>query len=215
MIVFLFSAVANNDNIFYKAYTSYPGYVYDKNHNYWKDYYPPKLFNATYDSPGITSIEENMRPTRGFMPTRTHGWGEPTNATDSCWMDYEANFNNYNKNFELFEQLLQTCLENDIVVIGVITPQNPRYKETGTFGYRGLRRSEAAVSIKNIKQLRDTYPNFILMDENNMGNHDYSDDMAWGKVSWDAFKNVDGSHNVDIICSDRISVAFPHNWLRC
>ena len=168
----------DNDNIFYKAYTSYPGYVYDKNHNYWKDYYPPKLFNATYDSPGITSIEENMRPTRGFMPTRTHGWGEPTNATDSCWMDYEANFNNYNKNFELFEQLLQTCLENDIVVIGVITPQNPRYKETGTFGYRGLRRSEAAVSIKNIKQLRDTYPNFILMDENNMGNHDYSDDMA-------------------------------------
>ena len=63
-------------------------------------------------------------------------------------------------------------------VIGVITPQNPRYKETGTFGYRGLRRSEAAVSIKNLKQLRDTYPNFILMDENNMGNHDYSDDMA-------------------------------------
>ena len=32
--------------------------------------------------------------------------------------------------------------------------------------------------IQEIADLNITYPNFILMDENNMGNHDYTDDMA-------------------------------------
>ena len=68
----------NANNMFYQAYESYPGYVYDMNHNYWKDGYPKGLFKATYDSPGTSSQAENNRPTRGHLITSANGWGEPT-----------------------------------------------------------------------------------------------------------------------------------------
>ena len=166
----------NSENMFYEAYKSYPGYVYDKNHNYWKDEYPEGLFEATYNSPGPSKTANKHRPTRGFLADVAHGWGEPAVTTDSNWLD--ENFEIYQSNFNEFAQLLETCNENGITVIGVITPQNPRYNETGAFGRAGLRRSDMPKLIQEIADLNITYPNFILMDENNMGNHDYTDDMA-------------------------------------
>ena len=166
----------NSENMFYEAYKSYPGYIYDKNHNYWKDEYPEGLFEATYNSPGPSKTANKHRPTRGFLADVAHGWGEPAVTTDSNWLD--ENFEIYQSNFNEFAQLLETCNENGITVIGVITPQNPRYNETGAFGRAGLRRSDMPKLIQEIADLNITYPNFILMDENNMGNHDYTDDMA-------------------------------------
>jgi hypothetical protein len=78
----------------------------------------------------------------------------------------------------MFVELLKTCKENNINVIGVIFPTNPKYAETGAYGYAGLRRSEAPALIQELADLHKTFPNFTLMDENKMGNHDYTDDMA-------------------------------------
>ena len=33
--------------------------------------------------------------------------------------------------------------------------------------------------VERLKALQDAYPNFVLMDENQMGNHDYTDSMAY------------------------------------
>ena len=74
--------------------------------------------------------------------------------------------------------MIEECKNKNITFIGVITPQSPHYKNTGTFGKYGIRRSEAPALIKEIADLQDKYPNFILMDENKMGNHDYTDEMA-------------------------------------
>lgn len=166
----------NNKNMFYEAYKSYPGHVYDMNHNYWKDYFPPKLASMTYEAPGRRDMAENFRPTRGFKSNMAHGWGEPVISDDSCWMDKRKS--SFRKNFDLFVELLKTCKEKNIYVIGVLFPMNPKYAETGAYGYAGLRRSEAPAVIQEIADLQKTYPNFILMDENKMGNHDYTDDMA-------------------------------------
>lgn len=43
---------SNTNNIFYDAYKSYPGYVYDMNHDYWKGKNTAELFEMTYNSPG-------------------------------------------------------------------------------------------------------------------------------------------------------------------
>ena len=37
----------NSDNLFQNAYRKYPGYVYDKNHNYWQEEYPEGLLECT------------------------------------------------------------------------------------------------------------------------------------------------------------------------
>ena len=166
----------NPNNIFYRTYSSYPGFVYDKNHNYWVDNYPPKLFEMTYKAPGKDSEAKALRPTRGFKPMSTNGWGAPNVAEDSCWMDTKAA--QFQANFELLKDLIATCKKSDIAIIGVIVPVNPKYKNTGAFGYRGLRRSDAIKVIEDLSNLSQTYPNFVLMDENKMGDHDYTDEDA-------------------------------------
>ncbi|WP_369697115.1 TIGR02171 family protein [Fibrobacter succinogenes] len=166
----------NSNNIFHEAYKSYPGYVYDMNHNFWKDSFPPKLASLTYDSPGSQEMAKKLRPVKGFHSTASHGWGDPVITGDSCWMDKRESI--YRSNFDLFVELLKTCKERNIYVIGVIFPTNPRYAETGAYGYAGLRRSEAPALIQELAELHKTYPNFILMDENKMGNHDYGDNLA-------------------------------------
>ena len=84
----------------------------------------------------------------------------------------------YKRNLQHLTELLEICKENNIYLIAVLFPVNPKYQETGAYGYAGLRRSEAAAVIKEISDLEKVYPNFVLMDENKMGNHDYTDNMA-------------------------------------
>lgn len=163
-------------DIFETAYKSYPGFVYDKNHSYWKGGYPEGLAEATYDAPGISSYATWMRPTRGFLTSITNGWGVPSIVKDSNWM--EPHTQEYNTNLNTLAEMIKACQQKNITLIGVITPQNPRYKETGSFGKYGLLRSVAPGVIQQIADLSNEYPNFILMDENKMGNHDYTDDMA-------------------------------------
>ena len=75
-------------------------------------------------------------------------------------------------------EMINECQKRNIIFIGIITPQSPHYKKTGSFGKYGLLRSQAPKLIQNIADLSSTYPNFILVDENKMGDHDYTDDMA-------------------------------------
>ena len=91
----------------------------------------------------------------------------------------ESKFKEYYENFEMLKDIAKKCFQRDIILIGVITPQNPKYKETGAFGFHGLLRSETPTLIQEIADISKTYPNFILLDENNMGYHDYTDEMAY------------------------------------
>lgn len=166
----------NDNNIFYTAYKSYPGYVYDMNHNFWKDGYPKELYQVTFDSPGPQNLAKKLREHRGFFSSDGSAWGTPIVTEDSCWMDKKSDI--YKRNLQHLTELLEICKENNIYLIAVLFPVNPKYQETGAYGYAGLRRSEAAAVIKEISDLEKVYPNFVLMDENKMGNHDYTDNMA-------------------------------------
>ena len=165
-----------SSGIFEYAYKFYAGYVYDKNHNYWKEGAPRELAKATYNSPGIFRTQNILRPTRGFSARSGSRWGKPATEKDSTWFDIFSD--RFMHNFNHLIQMIEECQMHNITFIGVITPQNPSYKETGSFGKFGIRRSEAPILIQKIADLQKKYPNFILMDENKMGNHDYTDEMA-------------------------------------
>ena len=186
------------ENIFYKTYKSYPGYVYDENHNFWKDGYPEGLFQATYESAGGDSVlEHKMREDLGYYSLFGSSWATTSVwvREDSCWMDEKSDI--YRMNFGLLERLLQICKENDIFVIGVLFPQNPRYKDTGAYGYTGLRRSEAPALIQEISDLSKVYSNFILVDENKMGNHDYTDIMGYDNSHISDYGTQQLTHRLD------------------
>ena len=155
---------------------NYPGFAYDEDHNYWKDAIPSKLAEYTRKSPGYSKFEPLLN-TMGYEQLEAAGWGEPKVWTDSLWLNRFPNL--YYDNFNLLKTMIEECEAREIYVIGVIFPQNPAYKNTGALGFHGIQRSKAPALIKELADLHDEHPNFVLMDENKMGEHDYTDDMAF------------------------------------
>lgn len=164
---------------YYMAYKKYSGYEYDESHEYWQSEVPDGLAQATYESPGVSRYANMLRSTRGHeSKKKPNGWGgdEPSVATDSCWFDLTPEL--YYDNFDRLVDMIKKAAEKDVYVIGVIFPMAPGFKNTGAYGYHGLRRSLVPDLIKELADIHDSYPNFILFDENKMGDHDYTDDMA-------------------------------------
>ncbi len=165
-------------NFFNEEYKSYPGYVYDINHNAWRGYNSQPLYDAAHAGLGVDIYEAMFLTNRSSMFMEPIGWegDNPIVDKDSTWFDtFHAA---YLKTLVAFEKLLSYAEQDGVTMVGVIFPQSPGYKNTGAFGRHGLRRSDAASIMSDIQKITLQYPSFILMDENKMGNHDYSDDMA-------------------------------------
>ena len=103
------------------------------------------------------------------------GFNENPIVGDSTWSDSRA----YAKDMDRLKKLIDYAKEKDVVLIGVVFPQSPYYKETGSFGRHGMRRSTADSLINVLKEWPKKYSNFVFVDENKMGNHDYTDEMAY------------------------------------
>jgi hypothetical protein len=84
----------------------------------------------------------------------------------------------FNKGVELLREIAQIGEQNNFYVIALETPQNPAYQNTGAYGRNGILRSKAPDMIKTIQDISKDNPHFIFMDENKMGNHDYTSEMA-------------------------------------
>ena len=170
--------LVSGNSFFHKKYKEIPGFSYDVNHQYWKNQSTDFMVKAVRYAPGSTKYSEIILPTRGhFKYTSSSGWGSsPTVKNDSSW--YDVNPKLYYDNFQVLEDFIKKCQERGVYIIGVILPQSPDYKNTGAFGFGGIRRSVAPDLIEEISGLSDKYSRFILLDENKMGNHDYTSEMA-------------------------------------
>jgi len=158
---------------------TYPGYVYDRNHNYWKEGIPKALYSMTSEAlVNSQKLKQAILPTRGYRPQGNNGWSDslPT-VRDSGW--YNIDSSAFNQNVENLRKMAKLAAEKNIYVIALETPQNPAYKNTGAYGIDGILRSEAPALLKKIQNISKDYPNFIFMDENKMGSHDYTSEMAY------------------------------------
>lgn len=177
----------NDDNFFYETYKKFPGYVYDENHNFWKDGYPEGLAEYARNCLGADFYTNNFIESRGYndqMRTNpsysTIGWEEnPTVDHDSSWMKSDSD--KFEIAFDHLKNIIRMAENRGIYVVGVVFPQSPNFRKTGAFGRYGLRRSEAPALLERLEKLTESYPNFIFVDENKMGEHDYSNDMAENK----------------------------------
>ena len=168
----------DGDNLFYTTFDNYPGYVYDKNHDYWKDGVPEGLLEYTQNSVG-SSDEKYYMNDRGRYTNAYCQWEwkeKPEIEMDSTYYDQHKGIYNDSKNALI--DIVKEAAKRDVRVIGLIFPQSPEYAKTGAFGRYGLRRSIAQKMISELEALNKKYPNFVLMDENKMGKHDYDGQMA-------------------------------------
>ena len=164
-----------------QIFTPARAFDYDEHHRYWKESMPTGFIelNRFY----VNQIEtlKNNRRNKGWSRYEINSWtngGLNPNAlvSDSAWSDYGSV---YLTNKNAMKALILSAQEKGVRVVGVVFPQSPYYKTTGSFGRHGMRRSTAISLLEEIKSWEKSYKNFKLMDENKMGDHDYTDKMAY------------------------------------
>ena len=165
------------DNFFYNDFENYPGYIYDRNHDYWSDGYPEGLLEYTENSVGSSDESIYMKDRGRCTVAACKSWrDDPEVEQDSNYLD--AHWNLIEDSKAALVSIIKEAAKRNIRVVGLIFPQSPAYAKTGSFGRYGLRRSSAEKLISEIENLKKEYPNFVLMDENKMGKHEYPDNMA-------------------------------------
>lgn len=168
----------NDYNFFYREYKNNIGYIYDENHSFWKGGYPEGLAEMTQISYGNGGYAKLYAEEMGYARYESNTWGQQVLlGYDSTWMDRESE--HFYESINVFEEIIEFAAENDVYVVGIVFPQSPLLKLAGCFGRYGVRRSEAPALLNEVARLSEKYPNFIFMDENKMGDHDYADYMAY------------------------------------
>lgn len=154
-----------------------PGYLYDAHHDFWKSGVPDAFVERVNESyPSTESYMSLYTASRGYNSCPYISWGDPLVELDSNWMDLYP----YPQSWQInrMRRFLENMESRGIYVVAVIFPQNPRYRETGSWGRYGPRRSEIPAILDSLNALLAEFGNFRLMNENKMGDHDYPDSMA-------------------------------------
>ena len=157
-------------------YLLYPGFVYDRNHDYWageEDLTP--LYEATKEGILYSSNRtDNIIELRGQLHTTcAKSWpGASFGATIS-----DPGQEIIRGSMNSLKTIIEESAKRGVTVIGTILPQSPAYKGSKYFGYLGMSRSIADSLIGEFTQMQNTYSNFVLFDENKGGEHDYAGGM--------------------------------------
>ena len=64
------------------------------------------------------------------------------------------------------------------ITLDAALEKSPDFRKTGSFGRYGIRRSEMGAIMERLEGLQKKFGNFVLLDENKMGQHDYPVAMA-------------------------------------
>lgn len=187
---------------------SLPGFTYDKNHNFWKDESPAKVIETSKKIISEQAYLHIFREVLGMVRIYdrnswiTGGFNDNPLASDSIWSDLPTA---YKIAQQEFEEIIQLAKEKNVLVVGVVYPQSPFFAQTGSFGKYGMRRSTATKILEELKALESTYSNYIFMDENKMGQHDYPDDLAYDYDHLNVYGAEVISKRIDAVITEALS----------
>lgn len=153
-------------------YDKVPGYKYDENHNFWVDGLPEHFVDAVKVTPRPETALLHPYDLEDFLMASVQ-WGVPYIQNDTAAFNWDSPV--YQENFATFHWIIKTALAKGLKVVVAVYPQNPAYKNTGSFGVYGPRRSYAKIVLDSVQKI----DNIVYFDENKFGDHDYTDDMAY------------------------------------
>ncbi len=158
------------------------GFIFDSNHDFWPDGVSDEFLELAENAPLLSDEEYAVRiETRGFSPiSESLGWLGGTSSVEMLGDSMRCKDSvRYLQDFGMLENLVLAAQNRNVQVVGLVFPLAPEYKNTGAYGRHGMKRSVAAQVLQRVEALQNTYPNFHYMDENKMGDHDYTDEMAY------------------------------------
>ena len=157
---------------FQKYFSAIPGYQYDKSHGFWADGVPPEMAEIAENSPALDSSEAGLYSFhRGLYFSTTAGWGEDPPSIDGSASWYRKSKRKFEYNLELLKKILGIAKEKGVVVVGVLFPQSPLYRENGVWGRYGLDESSADEIRDIVIGLTREFPGFIVVDLYRNGQH--------------------------------------------
>ena len=162
------------------------GFQYDINHQFWRDGVDSLFVNHVVEIAKAKLAHEDheykqMYDSRGWMSVGCmEDWASDGKGIVEILEDSTAydDGGRYESNFSELSRILEIAKRQNVVVVGVVFPISPYYRNTGSYGRHGMRRSTAEMLLKRLEELAETDKNFVLMDENRMGNHDYAGRVA-------------------------------------
>ncbi|MBO4437155.1 MAG: TIGR02171 family protein [Fibrobacter sp.] len=148
-----------------------PGFWYDESHDFWVDSVP-KGFVSLVEESFKTRLEQMLPYSFDEFLLPSGGWGEATvlNNSKLHTLDSPLVINN----MAILRKLVLMANKRGIQVVLLVAPQNPAYAETGVYGVYGVQRPIARDLLELAAKM-----NVVLLDENKMGKHDYTSDMAF------------------------------------
>jgi uncharacterized protein (TIGR02171 family) len=155
-----------------------PGFVYDASHGFWTSGLPDGFLEAVELSSQYSDVARTIyEPTRGFFSDVGSGWGNASVELDSNWHG-DVGMQKIEWNIKRLKDFIIKTEPLGVNIVGVIFPQNPGYRNTGSWGRYGPRRSVAKDIMDSLSKFQKQYPHFHVLDENKSGYHDYEDDCA-------------------------------------
>lgn len=167
-----------------------PGYFYDRNHDFWKEGLPEYFMTLVDENlPYSEEDEEKYVETMGFLRTESGSWRGNEISRDSNLTTKERGY--YDAVMDSLDAFIKFTAQKNIKLVLAFFPQAPSYAETGSFGRHGVPRSLAMKTIAHYEEMTKKYPHVVLMDENKMGHHEYTDEMA---LDYDHLCEVGAKH---------------------
>ena len=169
-------------------YNANLGMHYDESHNFWKEGVPDGFIDAVIDGPTITNKE--TLPYREEFNLPSASWYSPNIEIDSSYTPYDAYM--VEENFARFQRIVDMANEAGIKVIALNYPVHPGYGKTTMVGPYGPTNGTAKRVLERVEST-----GAILMDENNWGNHDYTDEMAFDPDHLSYLGAIQLTHRLD------------------
>lgn len=158
-----------------------PGFKYDRDHDFWKDGLPRGFVEL---SNSRETESENFQLTFDyyagqFAIQESNGWVDEDGTAEIVDHNWDVNNGNAEGNFKELQRIVDVAKEKGVYVVGIVFPLSPYYKETDQYGRHGLRRTTAESYMERLREYDVEEKNFVLMDENKMGDHDYPTSMSY------------------------------------
>lgn len=167
---------AFTDESFKSIYNSVPGFIYDEQHDFWKNGAPAMMRKIVLD---------NISPDPHEYGIYAYNRGEYQSEESGLDNNPEVNFMNYDKEKADFNKkkllsIIEAAKSYGANVVGVIFPQSPLYiTANDIWGRYGPSLDDAADLLDYLDSLAKAKSNFYILDEYKNGQNDYkSSDFA-------------------------------------
>lgn len=147
------------------------GRTYDSIHDFWRGGLPANfdnLLRSTPQAPVSTSFLEY-----GYIPLPGGSFG-PEPLEPSAITGYLQHPNSWRNALDSLLVALHSMDSMGIQVLGVMYPQNSGFPAMNLYGRYGPDLEVAKLILEEIKTQTAQFPNFHLLDEYRLGNHDYT-----------------------------------------